>query len=482
MVEPLMEEVAPQSSAEDSSSPTPAQHSARVLVVDDELGILESLRKILTRDGYHVWVTDSGVEALELIRRDAIDVVLADIMMPKMSGIELLRAVKAISPSIEVLMMTAFGTVENAVECMREGAYDFITKPLKRAIVSRSVQRALERRTLLRENRVLRETINSGAGGAEDDVVGQSIALRKTLEVISQAAPSTATILLTGESGTGKEVLARRIHRLSDRSAHAFVAVNCAALPENLLETELFGHERGAFTGASARREGRFERAHGGTIMLDEIGETSPAVQVRLLRVLQEGEIERLGGHEVVRVDVRVVAATHRNLEEDVRAGRFREDLYYRLNVIPIHVPPLRVRYGDVPLLAQHFLLRFAEKNHKVVRGFSEAAMAALDAYEWPGNVRELENTIERAVVLCRSEVIGADDLPEQLTRSANPTGKQHPKSPSDGMFVPFGTPLEEIERRVIQETLTRCGGDKKTTARLLGIASRTIYRKLDEG
>lgn len=449
-----------------------AEGDAHVLVVDDEVGILESLRKIFEREALRVSVTDNGEEALNLLRAERVDVILADIMMPKMNGIELLRAVKALSPATEVLMMTAFGTVENAVQCMREGAYDFITKPLKRAIVVRSVQRALERRTLLHENLILRQAVSSSS---PHDIIGQSVALRRMLDVVSQAAPSAATILLVGESGTGKELTARTVHRQSDRSG-SFVAVNCAALPENLLETELFGHERGAFTGATARREGRFERAHGGTIFLDEIGETTAAVQVRLLRVLQEGEIERVGGQDVVSVDARVVAATHRNLLEDVKAGRFREDLYYRLNVIQVRVPPLRERSGDVPLLAQHFLRLFCDKNKKSIRGFSEAALKALSNYGWPGNVRELENSIERAVVLCRGDVLQVDDLPENVAQAS----AQQAPALGDGFFVPFGTPLEEVERRVIRETLERTGGDKKTAARLLGIASRTIYRKLD--
>jgi two-component system response regulator HydG len=444
-----------------------------ILVVDDEVGILDSLARIFERESYRVSTTDSGVQALELLRKSKVDAVLADIMMPKMSGIELLRAVKAISPAIEVIMMTAFGTVENAVECMREGAYDFITKPLKRAIVVRSVQRALERRELLNENRVLREAMGSFGPG---EIIGQSEAMRRTLELVAQAAPSAATVMITGESGTGKELLAHDVHRLSERASGPFVAVNCAALPESLLESELFGHERGAFTGAVERREGRFERASGGTLFLDEVGETSPAVQVRLLRVLQEGELERVGGQAAVKVNVRVVAATNRNLEEDVKAGRFREDLYYRLNVIRVQVPPLRLRYGDVALLAQYFLGLFAQKNKKSVRGFSEAALKVLDSYEWPGNVRELENSIERAVVLCKSDVVGVEDLPETLASAAT-SGRPG----ASGIFVPFGTPLEEVERRLIQETLARCGGDKKTAARLLGIAARTIYRKLDE-
>jgi two-component system, NtrC family, response regulator HydG len=451
---------------------------AHILVVDDESGILESLGKIFEREGYQVSATDSGEEALNTIRERKVDLVLADIMMPKMSGVDLLRAVKAMSPSIEVIMMTAFGSVENAVECMRDGAYDFITKPLKRAIVVRSVQRALERRALVHENQVLRQAIGAAPAG---DVIGQSAAMRRTLETVAQAAPSSATILLVGESGTGKELLARHVHRLSERVAGPFVAVNCAALPEGLLESELFGHEKGAFTGAGAQRAGRFERAHGGTLLLDEIGETSPAVQVRLLRVLQEGEIERVGGQQPLEVDVRVVAATNRDLEADVRAGRFREDLYYRLNVIQIAVPPLRARHGDVPLLAQHFVVRFAEKNNKRMAGFSEAALRALDAYGWPGNVRELENTIERAVVLSKKDSIGVEDLPPAIAGAPQTSDSGGARADGEGIYIPFGTPLDEIERRVIKATLERTGGDKNTAARLLGIAARTIYRKLEE-
>ncbi|MBN1961304.1 MAG: sigma-54-dependent Fis family transcriptional regulator [Deltaproteobacteria bacterium] len=448
--------------------PTP-----HVLVVDDEVGICDSLARIYEREGYFVSTTDSGEQAIEILRKEKVDIVLADIMMPKMSGIELLRAIKALSPSIEVIMMTAFGTVENAVECMREGAYDFITKPLKRAIVVRSVQRALERSALLFENRVLREAISSSVRG---EIIGQSETMRRMLELVAQAAPSQATILLTGESGTGKELLARHIHNLSERVDGPFVAVNCAALPESLLESELYGHERGAFTGAIEKREGRFERANTGTLFLDEIGEMSPSAQVRLLRVLQEGELERVGGQNVISVNVRVVAATNRSLEDDVERGRFREDLYYRLNVIRVQVPPLRLRHGDVSLLAQHFLQMFAAKNKKEMRGFSDAALKTLDAYQWPGNVRELENTIERAVVLCRSEVIGIEDLPETIAKTQNETNPS-----ANGVFIPFGTSLEEVERRLIQETLNRTGGDKKTAAHLLGITARTIYRKLDE-
>ena len=445
-----------------------------VLVVDDELGILDSLKRIFEQENYRVSTTDSGEEALELVRKETIDLVLADIMMPKMSGIDLLKAVKAISPGIEVVMMTAFGTIENAVDCMRQGAYDFIAKPLKRAIVVRSAQRALERRALVSENRVLRERVEEVGAG---DLIGKSVSMQQCMGVLNQAAKSEATILLRGESGTGKGLLARHVHNLSQRSNQDFVAVNCAALPENLLESELFGHEKGAFTGAIERREGRFDRADRGTILLDEIGETSSAVQVRLLRVLQEGEIEPVGGENTKQVDVRVIAATNKDLEQAVQDEDFREDLYYRLNVIPICVPPLRERHGDVVLLAHHFLKRYSEKNNKILQGFSEAALKLLDAYSWPGNVRELENVVERAVVLCTNDLIGVEDLPESIKQAKTTGASEY----GDFFQVPFGTPLAEIERRVIEETLTRTDGDKKTAARLLGIAARTIYRKLDD-
>jgi two-component system response regulator HydG len=440
-----------------------------ILVVDDERGILASLAKIFEREGYQVSVTDNGQEALSWLNQKPIDVVLADIMMPHMSGMDLLAALKTKAPAIEVIMMTAFGTIENAVECMRQGAYDFITKPLKRAIVVRSVQRALERRHLLHENKMLREAAKISQ---QAFVVGRSASMLAALKLIEQAAPSTTTLLLQGESGTGKELLARHIHRVSQRTG-PFVAINCAALPEQLLESELFGHERGAFTGAHAKHEGRFERAHQGTLLLDEIGETSPAMQVRLLRVLQEGEIERVGGHKPIPVDVRVLAATHRNLEEDVKQGRFREDLYYRLNVIPIRVPPLRERHGDVALLAQHFLAEYCQKNKKTLRGFTEEVTQALNAYHWPGNVRELENVLERAVVLCSTDIVTLQDIPSTLVPNPGPVATY------EGLLIPWETPLAEIERRVIQSTLQRTAGDKKKTAQILGIAARTVYRKL---
>jgi two-component system response regulator HydG len=407
-------------------------------------------------------------------------VVLTDLMMPDMSGAELLRATRAVAPEAEVVLMTAFGTVEAAVAAMKDGAYDFLTKPLKRHAVLKSVAQALEKRRLVQENRQLKARL-AGLGAAAP-IVGQSPALRATLDVIRQAAPSSATVLLLGESGTGKELFARALHEHSSRAAGPFVAINCGAIPESILESELFGYERGAFTGAVARKEGRFERASSGTLLLDEVGELSLPMQVKLLRVLQESELERLGGTAPVRVDVRVVAATNQDLAARVREGKFREDLFYRLNVIQVVLPPLRERDGDVPLLAEHFLERYAAKNGKAVRGLTRAALEALEAHPWPGNVRELENAIERAVVLSRGPELGVDDLPEAVRKAPGrvPGAVATPGLEGRTLTIPLGTPFEEIERRVILETLRLTGDDKNLAAKLLDISARTIYRKLN--
>jgi two-component system response regulator HydG len=446
--------------------------SPTLLVVDDEASNLESLERIFTREGLEVLTAPDGKEGLELLRKRRIDVLLTDLMMPGVSGVDLLKAARKIAPETEVVLMTAYGTVETAVEAMREGAYDFITKPLKRAHVVRVVEKALEKQSLLVENRTLKAQL---AAARRRPIVGQSLAMRRTLEVVEQAAPSAATVLLLGESGTGKELLARRIHEQSPRAGGPFVPVNCAAIPEGILEGELFGYEKGAFTGAVARRDGRFASADGGTLFLDEIGEIPPSIQVKLLRVLQEGEIERLGG-KTQRIDLRLVAATNRDLKRAVAEGRFREDLYYRLNVIALTVPPLRDRREDVPLLVDHFLGRFREKNQKEVTGTTRAALDALLAYEWPGNVRELENAVERAVVLTKSSVIDIDDLPREVRGLPDIVGGPGGRA----LTFEIGTPLEEIELRVIQETLRYTRGDKRLAAQLLGIATRTIYRKLD--
>lgn len=441
-----------------------------VLVVDDEKSNLESLERIFRREGWRVLTAPSGEAGLDLLRNERINVVVTDLMMPGgMTGTDLLRAARTVAPETEVVLMTAYGSVEAAVEAMKEGAYDFVTKPLKRMSIVKTVRQALDRQKLILENRALKERLKGLEGMA--GVVGDAPAFKAAMELVRQAAPSSATVLLQGESGTGKEVIAKAIHDLSPRSGSPFVAVNSAAIPESLLESELFGYEKGAFTGAVGRREGRFERADGGTVFLDEVGELSAQVQAKLLRVLQDGQFERLGGNQTLRADVRVVAATNKDLGQEVAEGRFREDLYYRLAVITVILPPLRERRADIPLLAQHFLRRYSDQAPRPLRGFTQPAMQALESYHWPGNVRQLENVVHRAVVLCKEDRIDVSELPEEI-RATEPI-------PARELVIPVGTPLEEIERRVIHETLRHTGGDKNLAARLLGLSARTIYRKL---
>ena len=447
---------------------TESTQTLPILVVDDEPANVTAIRRVLEREGLPVRTASNGREALEALRAEPIALVITDYQMPGMTGLELLKSVAKLSPETDVIMITAFGSIEMAVEAMKLGAYDFVVKPFKRHALLSPVRRALEKQGLVVENRRLREELSRTMGKRR--IIGQSIVMREMLELVDQVAPSSATVLITGESGTGKELVARAIHSGSHRSGKPFVAVNCAAIPDTILEAELFGYEKGAFTGAMARREGRFERASSGTLFLDEIGEMEPHVQVKLLRALQEGEIERLGGAQTIKVDCRIVAATNRDLMEDVKAGRFREDLYYRLNVIGVELPALRLRLDDVPLLAHHFLGSYSRKNNKNIEGFSQDAMDVLSSYEWPGNVRELENVIERAVVLSRTDTIGVSELPPKI-RNSTPTVRT--------ISIPLGTPLDEVEQRLIQETLKMTNGDKRLAARLLGIATRTIYRKL---
>ena len=459
-----------------------------VLIVDDETSNLESLGKIFEREGWRVVLASSGAAALEAVRRERVPVVVTDLMMPGMSGEELLRAVRAVSPETEVVLMTAYGTVETAVAAMKEGAYDFITKPVKRHAIVKTVRQALEKASLVSENRALKARLAALAptGG----LLGDAPAFRAVLETLRQAAPTSATVLLSGESGTGKELAARLVHDLSPRAAGPFVPIHCAAIPEGLLESELFGHEKGAFTGAVSRKEGRFERAQGGTLFLDEVGDMSPAVQVKLLRFLQDGVLERVGGTEPVAVDVRIVAATNKDLSAEVRAGRFREDLFYRLDVVPVRLPPLRERREDILLLATAFLRQVADKLPKRVTGFTAAAAATLERYAWPGNVRELQHAVERAVILTPGDAIDVADLPEPVrgaaaaapgALAAPPAGGVASAGPAGGSIViPAGTPMEEVERIVIRRTLEQTKGDKTLAAQILGIAARTIYRKLD--
>jgi two-component system response regulator HydG len=452
----------------DGAVPDPSPDAITVLVVDDERSNVESLEKIFQREGMRVLSAPDARHALELVRTHRVHVVLTDLMMPGTTGLELLRAIRQVAPDVEVVLMTAYGSVETAVSAMRDGAYDFVEKPLKRVSIVKSVRKAAEKQKLVAENQSLRDEIKRLA---RREIVGSSQALRRVIDVATQAAPSQATVLVLGESGTGKELLARYIHERSARARGPFIAVNCAAIPETILESELFGHEKGAFTGATGRKEGRFAKASGGTLFLDEIGELSWSVQVKLLRVLQEGEYEPLGGN-THKADVRIVAATNRDLVAEVSAGRFREDLFYRLNVIAITAPPLRARREDIPLLVDHFLGLYCAKNGRPRLHPTRGVLDRLAEYAWPGNVRELENVIERAVVLSRDETFGEGDLPDHVATSA-------PSAPTQLAFE-IGTPLDEIELRVIRDTLRHTRGDKSVAAQLLGISTRTIYRKLD--
>src|SRR5690349_9051293 len=467
MADDLAQAAAPPSSP--PQAPPVAPDAPTVLVVDDEPSNLASIQKIFEREKMRVLVADGAKTALDLVRKHRVEVVLTDLMMPGVSGVELLKAIKEVAPDTEVVVMTAYGTVETAVQAMRDGAYDFVEKPLKRMTIVKSVRKAAERQSLVLENRSLRQELKLLTAR---EIVGQSTALRRVLDVATQAAPSSATVLILGESGTGKELLARYVHGKSSRAAGPFVAVNCAAIPESILEAELFGHERGAFTGAVGRREGRFARAKGGTLFLDEIGELSPAVQVKILRVLQEGEYEPIGGN-TVQSDARIIAATNRDLAAEVEAGRFREDLFYRLNVIALTAPPLRSRREDVPLLVDHFLGIYCKKNGRARLSVPREVLSRLTDYTWPGNVRELENVIERAAVLCRGDVLRLEDLPDSVAQASAPA--------PDSLSFPIGTPLDEVEMRMIRETLKHTQGDKPLAAQLLRISARTIYRKLGE-
>ena len=443
---------------------------ATLLVADDDPGLRESLERTLTREGYRVVLASDGRAALERVQAGGVDLIVTDLRMPGLTGLELLRAAKAIMPDVDVILLTAFGTVEEAVKAMKDGAYDFLTKPFRREQLIKLVDKALERRDLIEQNKALKKQLEDIR--AKGQMIGASPAFRRMLTLIEQIADSSATILIQGESGAGKELVARTIHERSGRRAGPFVAVNCAALPETLLESELFGYEKGAFTGAAGRKEGRFELANGGTLFLDEVADLSLVTQPKILRVLQEGEFERLGGTRTLQVDVRIVTATNQDLAEMVKEKRFREDLYYRLNVITVRVPPLRERHEDIRVLAQHYLRVYSAKNGRKLDGFSNEALERLESYAWPGNVRELENLIERTVLLARKDRIDAEDLPEEVAGVKRP--------PRDAILELVGTPLAEIEQRLLDETLRITGGNKTQAAKLLGIDVRTVARKLE--
>ncbi|MBI2211128.1 MAG: sigma-54-dependent Fis family transcriptional regulator [Deltaproteobacteria bacterium] len=439
----------------------------RILVVDDEPTQRELVCGFLRKQGLEATPAESGEQGLEIFRQQPFDLVLTDQKMPKLSGLDLLKSVRAINPETSVIVMTAYGKIESAVAAIKEGATDYLTKPLNLDELLHKIEQVRERHRLYFENRELREALQSRH--RIEGVLGESGQMLEVTSLVRRVAPSEATVLIRGESGTGKELIAKAIHYASPRAGAPLIRVNCAALPETLLESELFGHEKGAFTGAAARRKGRFELADRGSLFLDEIGDLPLPLQAKLLRVLQEREFERVGSSLPIRVDVRILAATHRDLEGLLKTGQFREDLYYRLNVVTILLPPLRERRQDLPLLMDHFLKLFAEKNHKTIRGFTQDARQALLRYDYPGNVRELENIIERAVVLTRDEVIGREDLPLSIPEAEEEKG--------EGITLTAAT--EGTERRMIREALARSGGVQTRAAESLGISERALRYKL---
>jgi two-component system response regulator HydG len=440
-----------------------------ILVVDDDLAHRTMLRTLLGGWGYGVVDADDGQSAVEAVHEKPFDLILMDIRMIRVSGLEALVEIKRFNPAIPVVIMTAYASVETAVKALKEGAYDYLTKPLDFDELKIIMERAMEHSRLQVENRYLRESLASQFD--RRNIIGRSVPMIRLLETVTQVAPSEASVLITGESGTGKEMIAGAIHFNSRRKEGPFVKINCAAITETLLESELFGHEKGAFTGADRRKEGKFRQADRGSIFLDEVSEMSLAMQVKLLRVLQEREIVRVGGEEVIKIDVRVVAATNKKLIREIQAGRFREDLYYRLNVVTLHVPPLRERREDIPLIAQHFLALFAERNHKNIRGFTPRAMDRLLKYSWPGNVRELMNAVERGVVLSRSEYLDEEEFSlvlQDQSPSAEPPAPQITASS-----------LDAVEKETILRALEASGGNKSEAARRLGITRRTLHLKL---
>lgn len=434
-----------------------------ILVVDDDISHCTILQALLQGWGYRVESAHNGMQALEQVRQHVFDLVLCDIRMAEMDGIETLKEIKTLNPSIPVLIMTAYSSVDTAVEALKSGALDYLIKPLDFDKLQQTLSQALAH-TRLSESPVV------DTPAAQFGMVGDSPAMRTLLNNIALVAPSDATVLIHGESGTGKELVARALHASSGRSHRPLITLNCAALNESLLESELFGHEKGAFTGADKRREGRFVEADGGTLFLDEIGDISPLMQVRLLRAIQEREVQRVGSNQTLSVDVRLIAATHRQLAEEVSAGRFRQDLYYRLNVVTIDMPPLRQRREDIPPLARYFLQRYAERNRKTVLGFTPQAMDMLIHYEWPGNIRELENAVERAVVLLTGEYISERELPLAIV------GTPVSGRPLDGNLI---QPLVEVEKEAILAALEKTGGNKTEAARQLGITRKTLLAKL---
>lgn len=443
-----------------------------ILVVDDEATHRQMLELVLTREGYDITLAADGLGAVAAVEKQFYDLILMDIRMSGLGGIEALHQVRTLSPGIPVIMMTAYASVSTAVETLKSGAYDYLTKPLDIEELKILVAKALHHRQLEQENRYLKEQLDQQFSFAH--IIGRSRPMQELFETLALVAPSEATVLITGESGTGKELIANAIHQNSPRREQPLVKVNCAALPETLLESELFGHVKGAFTGAVARRPGRFQLADRGSIFLDEIAEMAPTTQAKILRVLQEREFEPLGDTRTLQVDTRVITATNQDLDEAIRQGRFREDLYYRLNVVKLRVPPLRERKDDLPLLADHFLKHYADKNRRLLKGFNPRAMDLLMRYNWPGNVRELENVVERSVIMARGEVITVEEFPGVIREAG-------PAPAGEGIDLSPGKSLREMEKQMILRTLTETGDNRTHAAAILGISRRTLQLKLKE-
>lgn len=441
--------------------------TANILVVDDEAPIRDALRKSLTlAGGYHVETAESGSDAIDKIERNFFDLVLTDLKMPDMDGIELLKAIKGTRPEIIVILMTAYGTIEVAVEAMKLGANDFITKPIDLNDLLVHISKAQKESLLIKENRLLRMEVMKKF--EFNNIIGKSKKMQEVFSLIERVAPGNSTVMIYGGSGTGKELVAKAIHYNSPRANRPFIPFNCGAIPDTLVESELFGHTKGAFTGAAQAKKGLFEEANGGTIFLDEISTISPSVQVKLLRVLQEKELMKVGSTERVKIDVRMIAATNENLEENIGKGKFREDLYYRLQVFPILLPDLKDRKEDIPLLAYHFLDRYARESKKEIKGISKKAMKIIFEYDWPGNVRELENVIERAVIMADRDYLMPNDFPKGLAEGLSGLIKQGVKQRKS---------LEEIKSGYMRETIKETGGNKKLAAKILKVSPKTLYR-----
>lgn len=444
----------------------------RILVVDDEESHRIMLRAVLKDEGYEVAEAADGSEAVRAVEQEPFDLILLDVRMKTMDGIEALNEIRKISPLIPVLIMTAYASVKTAVEALKAGAFDYLTKPLDIEELKILIEKALELYHLREENLTLKERLGDRFDFSK--IIGKSRKMRELFDTLSLVVPTDATILILGESGTGKELVANAIHHNSFRKSQPFIKISCSALPETLLESELFGHEKGSFTGAIARREGRFQLAHRGSIFLDEVGEMSPTTQMKLLRVLQEKEFEPLGSVQTLKVDVRVIAATNKDLSREVKESRFREDLFYRLNVVPISLPPLRERKEDIPALTQHFFEVYRDKNQKGLKDISNKTMDLLIRYDWPGNIRELENCLERAVIMARGEVIAPADLPPHIQALSG-------REEGQVLDFPSGISLEEVERALILKTLEETGGNRSRAAEILGINRRTLLNKLKE-